>query len=493
MELFSDEDTANNVVTLTSSLPGYTNFHECGWLDEAFTRTLIPLLEFWSSGGSGEPRKALLSQEYFDEGRVFTIITDDARSLDSSDTLLFMAYVLYIREHEAAINSEKLEEWMRVVFNFIVNANIERKERLPVGMSLILSLLPHSGDILNFLSQWKGTDDLGGILKQQAREETLKAGLMICNAGWRPLILRAERHGYFRGQVQFLLEFSEVKNAVSDIPLSDWDDKLHAKYQGSFEGYLKKSEAMFNGKGLASTKGLLWERALLAIGDYTISVGSQNRSLLVNAPSEQGSWKRLLRAFSAPEKASRRHLRDLFSRLVDDLPYTDQLSDICEMAKTINIPWRSAVVASPAAFEYGQRRIIRFADENLYIPKKTQMNGAHVELFSYCFYKSRLPSLKLEGVLGPITIGAYEPAIGRDVEPFFVLNYQHGALQCRLEVDVNAKECRIACRESELVKAPELLNALESLGKLTELRQCKAVVVERDHMEDSIRQLAARL
>jgi hypothetical protein len=489
----SDEDTTNDLITLTATLPGYTVFHDRGWLGETFTRTLIPLLEFWSSGGSGEPRTALPSLEYLDERRAFASIKDDARSLDSNETLLFMAYVLFIREHEADIASEKMEEWMRVVFNFIVNANIERKERLPIGMSLILSLLPHSGDILEFLPEWEGADDLTGNLKQQAREEMSKASLMTSHAGWRPLILRAERHGYFRGQIQFLLEFSEVMDAVSDTSPSEWDDELHAHYQKSFEGYLKRSEAMFNGKGLVSTKGLLWERALLAIGDYTIDIGSQNRSLLVNAPSEQGSWKRLLRAFSAPEKASRKHLRALLSRLADDRPYEEQLSEIRETADAGIEPWRSAVIASPVAFEYGQRRIIRFSEDNLYLPKKTQMNGAHVELFSYCFYKNRLPVLQSEGALGPITIGGYEPAIGRDVEPFFVLNYQHDKLQCRLEVDVMDMECRIACPKSKVEKAPELKNALESLGELTELGDFLAVKVPRDRMEDSIKQLATQL
>ncbi len=401
-----------------------------------------------------------------------------------------MAYVLFIREHESNVESDIFENWMRVVFNFIVNSNIERKERLPIGMSLILSLLPHSGEILEMLPVWKGADELTGNLKQQAREEMIKASLMTSHAGWRQFILRAERHGYFRGQVQFLLEFSGVMAAVSDKPANEWDDEQHTHFQKEFEAYLKKSEAMFNSKGLITTPGHLWERALLAVGDYTIAIGSENRSLLINATSDQGSWKRLLRAYSAPERTSRRQLGRLLSCLADNRPYEEQLREVIASPDSGIEPWRSAVIACPAVFEYGHRRIIRFSEDNLYLPKKTQMNGAHVELFSYCFYMNRLPALQAEGALKPLELGNYEPAIGRDAEPFFELNYRHGKRICRIEVDVMDGACRIACLTSTLDEATELKDALKCLGTLTELTDYMAVKIPRDQMEGAIKKLA---
>lgn len=488
-----DEEATNDVKTLTDTLPSYAVFHDRGWLDETFTKTLIPLLEFWCSGGGVEAHTVLSSNQYLDEKSAFSRIKADARNLDSNETLIFMAYVLFIREHESNIDSQAIEDWMRVVFNFIVNSNIERKERLPIGMSLILSLLPHSGQILEALPEWEGADELTGNLKQQAREEMAKASLLISHAGWKPLILRAERHGYFRGQVQFLLEFSGTMDAVSDSPPNEWEDEQHAKLQETFEAYLEKSEAMFGSKGLAATSGHLWERALLAIGDYTIDIGSENRSLLINATSDQGSWKRLLRAFSAPEKASRKHLGTLLSRLTCDRPYEEQLAEIVSTADSGIEPWRSAIIGCPAAFEYGQRRIIRFSEDNLYLPKKTQMNGAHVELFSYCFYRARLPELQADGEIDPLSIGSYEPAIGRDVEPLFVLNYRSGKRICRLEVDVVGKFCRIACLKSTLDKAPELKEALEGIGVLEELSDYMGVKTPRDQMEEGIKIIAAAL
>ncbi len=489
----SDESAAHDVVTLTATLPSYTVFYDRGWVDETFTRTLIPLLEFWASTGGGEPRTCLPSKDYLDERHVFDSIKEDARNLDSAETLLFMAYALFLREHEQETDADELDDWMRVIFNFVVNSNIERKERLPLGMSLILSLLPQSGQILDYLPEWSGADELTGNLKQQAREEMAKAHLMTSHDGWRPLILRAERHGYFRGQIRFLLEFCGVMQAVAESSPADWCDEIHTKHQKAFDDYLQKAEAMFNDKGLVATATHLWERALLAVGDYTIDIGSDNHSLLVNATSDQGSWKRLLRAFSGPEKTARKHLGVLLSRLASDRPFEEQLEEVIGGVEPGIEAWRLAIVSSPAAFDYGHRRIIRFSDDKIYLPKKTQMNGAHVELFTYCFYNNRLLTLQAAGALGPLVVGEYEAAIGREPEPFFVLSYREGKERGRIEVDVLGDRCRFACLKSTLAKMPRLKKTLDRVGAEVTLGDYWGVSVDRNQLEKTLKRLAKSL
>ncbi len=63
----SDEEAIGDVKTLTDTLPSYTVFHDRDWLDETFTSTLIPLLEFWCSGSGDEPYTVLSPNGYFDE------------------------------------------------------------------------------------------------------------------------------------------------------------------------------------------------------------------------------------------------------------------------------------------------------------------------------------------------------------------------------------------------------------------------------------------
>ena len=99
---------------------------------------------------------------------------------------------------------------MRVVHNLVVNSNIERPDELRSSARGLRELLSKSTQILEYLSKLVASDHLTGFSEQQVREETLKAGLILSHSAWRPLIDRAEGHDYFRGQIEFLLDFSGV-------------------------------------------------------------------------------------------------------------------------------------------------------------------------------------------------------------------------------------------------------------------------------------------
>ena len=51
-------------------------------------------------------------------------------ALSASEVVLFSGYALFIREHEAAIDPDVFQEWMRIVHNVAVNSDIDRNERL---------------------------------------------------------------------------------------------------------------------------------------------------------------------------------------------------------------------------------------------------------------------------------------------------------------------------------------------------------------------------
>ena len=51
-------------------------------------------------------------------------------------------------------------------------------------------------------------------------------------------------------------------------------------------------------------------------------------------------------------------------------------------------PWRKAIVFTPSVYDYGERKMLRFWDDGgVYLLKKSQMNGRHAELFTYCLYE----------------------------------------------------------------------------------------------------------
>src|ERR1019366_2150225 len=109
-----------------------------------------------------------------------------------------------------------------------------------------------------------------GFSPQQVREEALKARLILARTDWRGLIDRAEEHGYFSGQIEFLLDFCGVLAQTEKMP-TKWDGTVHAKLQTAFDGYFTKAQICFASSGLAATRHHLWKRALLTVGDYLSS------------------------------------------------------------------------------------------------------------------------------------------------------------------------------------------------------------------------------
>jgi hypothetical protein len=149
---------------------------------------------------------------------------------------------------------------MRVIRNLSFNSEIERPEEYGRCLVGLQRLIPYSAEILERLSD----TDVGqiGLSPQQVREEALKAGLILADTGWRDRIDQAEEHGYFSGQIEFLLDFSGVLTQAEKMP-TKWVGTVHAKLQAAFDGYFKKAQICFVPSGLAPTAGsYLWKRAL---------------------------------------------------------------------------------------------------------------------------------------------------------------------------------------------------------------------------------------
>ena len=249
--------------------PSYSTFHARGWLDEAFTNVLISLLETWSA--TADFSKPLLPDtRYFNEKEIFEQLIEYPSSLSAADVVLFSGYTLFIQEHEGAIDPNVFQEWMRLLHNLAINSDIDRNERLQNPAKGLRELLPKSARILKHFSKLNATDRVTGFADQQVKEEALKAGLMLSHTGWKPLIERAEGHGYFRGQIEFLCEFSGAAEQWKNSGSFAWDEATHLRLQQRFEDYLRKAEGMFNAQGLTGVGKNCWRRSLLTFGDFML-------------------------------------------------------------------------------------------------------------------------------------------------------------------------------------------------------------------------------
>ena len=391
--------------------PSYSDYYDRKWLDERFTRMLITLLEAWSETGE-DLKLQLPNVSYFNEQEFFTKISLRPTELSYTEIVLFFAYAIFLNWHKKPnelINKEAFQEWMRIVLNLSVNSSLERVSDLARSISGLLKLNEVSLDLLRHfaIAEIPTTSFYG----QQVNEEKVKAELILSNDEWRNIIDKAESHGYFKGQIEFLLDFSGILSQRCDLPVAQWDDNLHDSLQKRFVDSHKKSELMFGATGLKYLNNFRWQRGLLTEGNYFLPIG-RNISFLIDAATEPNSWKRLLRG-----SESRKFLFGLWSKISlngDSLEL--QLDNIINNKADID-SWRKVLIDTPNAFAYCKERLLRKNTEmEIYLLTKTQMNGTHAELFTYALYERLLAAKAQYPVIKKITYidvfsSEFEPSI----------------------------------------------------------------------------------
>lgn len=413
-------------------------FHQRGWLDVPFAETLIALMDAWSSK-PGEFAPLLPDARYFDEEAVLEKVMNEPTTLGYDELVQIAAYVQFVRTHEDDLNPDAFQAWMRVVFNLSVNTEYNRASDFQRSLSSLAYLSPNMPVILDYMADPE--TDFSGFFRPQVAEEQTKARLLLADASWKPLIEKAEGHGYFRGQIGFLLKFAGIE--------SDTDDTL--RHQAAFTDYLDRATAMFGDRGLNSLPDFRWERALLSLGNYLLDY-RQNESFLVNQQSDQASWKRLLRD-AASGTSQGKVLKKLWAAFSGTSNIGKQLDSIIASASDIEA-WRGALIETPTAIGYCGKRMIRHTANGLvYLLSKIQTNGAHAELFSYCFYKNVASpagnSDKYE-VFRP----AYYESNTADIEPGIQLHFGFSGLSLVLDIEYQPDEYRLwVSFEEELPEA----------------------------------------
>ena len=461
--------------------PSYHEFHVRGWLDESFTCTLVALLDAWCAP-DGKLCRLLPGTHYFDEFSVFNEITADGvdrATLSYAELVQFVAYVQFILAHgRGGIDCDAFQEWMRIIRNLSVNTAYNRPGDFRRSVQGILRMLDHGADILSHMAQ--AERPATGFSEMQLEEEKLKAKLIRAHDDWRQQLDRAEGHGYFRGQVGFLLDFAGVTGKCVYSAPESWETSDHKLFQTGFARSLELAESMFSAQGLVDPGECRWQRSLLALGDYLLPSG-RNRSFLVNAATEEASWKRLLSGAGYHSRRSRDLLKALFSRLSPGADIAEQLDRVIKNAYELDA-WRHAVVHCPEILDYCDRKMIRVDERgHIYLLKRSQMNGAHAELFTFHLYKKlsggviKLSSLKAD----------YQSVNDTYSKPHIQLKCDHTPMVLTVEPGSVANEF--------LVKVPppddETLATLFSGHEFERDEGGYQRAVGRDSMEDFLRDL----
>ena len=431
----------------------FFKYSERGCIDERLVTTLIAVLERWC-GGNKKIRAYLPADgAAYDELASFEqAISNTGDRMTYTELVQFHAYCAYLTGNAGVIEPERINEWMRIIGNLALNRDYRTVADFRVSLGAVNGLLAHAGRILEHFAE----DDVKsqGFAPQQVREEKLKAQLIRKGSEWTTLILEAERHEYFRGQIEFLLKFCGVLDRWLADGSCTWSEEEDAEYRRSFAQYFAKAAAVFANDRLPDDFGRRrWARALLAVGDYLLQQGS-NWSFLDRTLGPV-SWKRLLRGAMNPDdlaEIKRGYVQELLHRINLETGIPESLDEV--IADTLpEDEWRRLFVERHELMEYCWRGQTRWPDDGetrAYLLRGQRMNGEHAELFTYYLYIARLPELRGTGALDPFGKLDYQQVNTDSVEPFVFLEYEAEAIVLEIRNTGEQFDLKLFRRNGEL-------------------------------------------
>jgi hypothetical protein len=399
----------------------FQQYSDCGCLDEAHIHLFVTLLDALS-GTPGQVRRHLPDKRYFDEERAFSQLLVEWSGGSYTSLIQFSAYAEFFQAHGLTPDANRFGEWMRVVRNLSVNSNIQRPAEFLRSRRSICELLKQSGRILEFLAKDKAKVE--GFSSQQIREERIKAALLLKSDRWKASIMKAEQHGYFNGQIEFLLDFCGILPAWQRDSACNWTAAKDDEYFAKFSTYFEKANMLFGEKGLISFGNYRTERALLAIGDYTFEQGP-NKSFLEDSDGPI-SWKRLLRGEQIHKAGPRReYFKELLNRIDVGAGARKSLSNIISTT-AVSEEWRRLLAQNPAFIEFCGRRQIRYVSSSqVYLLRGVRRSGEHAELFMYDLCLGMLSQKSDDGELTPFGDPEYRFVHTDSYVPSVVLSCAH--------------------------------------------------------------------
>ena len=476
----SDETTKDLDLLRNSTLRStYSWFYERGWLDRQMAFALVTLLERWSTGPD-KLRCYLPDVRHVNEEELFQQVLTRPTNLTFHQIVQVFGYVQYLVHATGDVDTDTFNNWIRVVSNLTTNTDYNRSADLRRSLGGLQSLVRFMDNIVHHISG-PGCD-VQGFSRVQVAEERIKARLLVLGKGWPERIDQAERHPYFRGQIGFLLRFCGFNLGNPDEEIARLDAASAQNASALFEHYFVCAAQMF--KDIArdpNGAGRLWERALLAIGNFLLPI-RRNHSLLIPSLDVAWSWKRLLRNAAVGGRRGN-VLKALWDNLGEPSLFKRDLMSILESRSNID-SWRKAIVATPAVYDYGQHRMIRFSDEGgIYLLRKSQMNGRHAELFTYCLYidlKARAETLSFR-------VWYYETTSTEEPGVFLSWRLGQGEFDFYLHFEAEAEGYVLYLHEPQ-APSDEFLSTLEEEA-FAEIDGYWTKVLDRDEMKSAVEAL----
>ena len=380
----------------------FNQYLELGCFDEDYFKTFKIVLNKISDKNG---LKTFLSNTtYADEKEIFNGAIKN--NLGYAELLkLFALYQHFSNEKD--IDEVNLQNWMRIVRNLVEAHRLYYDNANTFADSLVFfsKLIPYRNNIVEYFRDTVNPEDKG-FPKFIIEEEKLKAELITQSDDWKEAIVEIENHPYFNGQIGFLLDWCKDEEGIHDI--------------NTFREYIEKAKAVFSDEGLKHFDNFLFERALLATGDYLLTKG-KNYSFLINNERDI-SWKRLLR----DDNQKRIVLKLLFDK-IEPTTLTENLEQIVNAFSDVN-DWRYYFIKYPEIISVcGSQKLARFDDNNeddILLLGSTMTSGFHKEYYSYSLYIELKNKILLDE-------NSYKPQKSIDYWKYFELNGRQIAFDCK--------------------------------------------------------------
>lgn len=398
------KDNVKDLIDAKSIDLSFLQFEQHKCFDSENVPKLISLLDILHNGDK-KAKKFIPNFYYYDENLLKDFLDNSFNTAAYTERLQIHAYFEYLikwSNNNIFDDSAGLENWMRIIHNLTENTTYNSETDFINSIIGINALLEESNNIHEYLINKK---TITGFDKLQIREEIIKAKLIEKGSNWRNLIYKAEQHGYFKGQIGFLLRLCGITDYFNEN--SEWDDEQDISFGKALSEYLVKATMIFDKDGLKNAYdkpgNYIWQRALLTIDDYLIQEG-RNQSFLINKGRDI-SWKRLLKGDK--ENNHNQITKNIFKAFDIEKPIESLEFLINNFSAN---DWRIHFIDNPELFNYlGKKRYVREkSDHGFTMFKGERMTGQHAELYSYLFY---LNNQKDETFL-PFTKPKYYEATG---------------------------------------------------------------------------------
>lgn len=306
--------------------------------------------------------KAIIEQglrPIWEKDSIWTFYSND---ITQRQRVAFYALTQFILQWDK-FNAEAYKEWMRFVWNIIVDPSLRSIPVMLTSMKFINYAVQFSDSILQNLAEEKVKHER---FSTQLKEESLKAQLFK-KEKWKERILYAESHHLFKGNIRFLF------NEGIDTQLSH------------FNAHLEKAENVFPAN--FDDKNYGWLKATLAQiteRDDVIMNAVSSYDGLVFANGKFDNWRFLI---NGPLMPYFRLLLDCIGR--DYTQYEQLFSEICANYKRIdNLLWIYPLVDSKInLLEYSETKKIKTYSSDdvshIYLFNKTRWTNGNILLSTY--------------------------------------------------------------------------------------------------------------